>query len=128
MQSKKIRVRHSPCSSCPFLKDKPTAVRFLTKARTDEISEALLSGDGFTCHKDNDIDVGRRAQCAGAMLILHKLRKPNLAMRLLRFFGLLDFDKLKGAESVFDNFEDWKDAQQKSIENLKHDPSRSERI
>jgi hypothetical protein len=128
MTSKKIRVRYSPCSSCPFVKDRPTAVRYLSADRTEEISETLLSGNGFTCHKDNDIDLGRRAQCAGAMLILRKLQRPNIAMLLLRFLGLLDFDKLRGAESVFDNFEQWKEAQQKSIESLKHDTSGPERI
>ena len=112
MASDGIRRRYRPCSTCPFLKG-GKGLRHLGKDRADEIKDNLLDDKAFTCHNDNDVAAGYRAQCAGAMLILQKLGRSNLPMRMIKHWNLMDLDRLRGSSEVFDNFDDWVEVQAK---------------
>lgn len=95
-----------PCAQCPFRTDiKP----YLRPERAEEIGEALLAGQTFTCHKTVDYDLieeddegcethylgGDKDQhCAGAMIFLEAQERPNQLMRIAERFGGYDYTKL----------------------------------
>ncbi|MCD5327887.1 hypothetical protein ACFFU8_09365 [Chromobacterium piscinae] len=102
-----------PCDNCPFLKE--GGIR-LEPGRLKGIIDDLVKNDHapFQCHKtvhncrtggswDDDGKYsasGHEAWCAGAMIYLEKLGRPNVGMRLGRMFGLYDPDCL---QSSFDD-------------------------
>lgn len=106
-----------PCRDCPFRTD----VRgYLTPARAEEITAAVLKGDAtFTCHKtltgeyvetdDESIyvpgDTGEQ-HCAGALILEAKAGHPNLPIRLARMTSMLDTDRLDMTAPVFDTAEE----------------------
>lgn len=96
----------TPCSSCPF---RTNAEPYLTKARAKEISQRLLNDQSFICHKTID---KKEEHCAGAMIILEKLDKPNQMMRIAERFRDYDRNKLDMLEPVFDNFKQFINAQE----------------
>lgn len=100
-----------PCANCPFLKE---GAIDLAPGRLDGIIEHLTTDDmaTFQCHKtvhskrggeweeDEDgnskyIPSGRESYCAGALIYLEKARKPTVAMRLGRAYGLYRPDEFK---------------------------------
>ncbi len=98
----------TPCPNCPFRSDiRP----YLTKARVDQL-ESDLERCTFTCHKttvhdgdSGDMKDGPNAQhCAGALILLEKLRRPSQMMRIAERLGLYDRTKLEMKAPVFDSF------------------------
>ena len=105
-----------PCPQCPFRTD---IEPFLRYERVIELKEALLYRQGtFSCHKTNTHDEDGEAietddskHCAGAMILLEKLEKPNQMMRIAERLGMYDRHKLKMDAPVFDDFDEMADAQ-----------------
>lgn len=88
-----------PCKHCPFRNDiRP----FLSTRRVREIIASLIGRqESFPCHKtvdyshDDDGRVTSKSEhCAGAMILLEKLGKPNQMMRICERLGLYDRRKL----------------------------------
>lgn len=105
----------TPCKNCPFLRTE----NYLTKGRVRELKQELLYNQGtFSCHKtngyDNDgdaIETDKSQHCAGAMILLEKLGKPNQMMRISERLGMYDMRKLNMKANVFDTFEEMMKAQ-----------------
>jgi hypothetical protein len=83
-----------PCADCPFRCEGAIELR---PGRIDQIIADLLADDwsGFICHEAYYGKAKRRVQCAGAMVLLLKAGRPNVAMRLAASHGLLDFEALR---------------------------------
>ena len=93
----------TPCPECPFRNDRSG---YLTRARAIEIIGAITDGQKtFTCHKttvpveddDGECDMmdGPNAEhCAGALILLEKLERPNQMMRIAERLGMYDRTKL----------------------------------
>lgn len=103
-----------PCGNCPYRTDRPF---YLCPERTAEILDAITDGQQtFACHKTVDYDAedddeesagdGRHTtktqHCAGALILLEKLERPNQMMRIAERLGLYDRRKLKMDAPVFD--------------------------
>lgn len=95
-----------PCPGCPFTTG-PDAVHFLGRRRAEEIRDALLNGQTFSCHKttggswveDEDghecyVPSRDEEHCAGAMILLERIERPNQMMRIAERIGLYDMTKL----------------------------------
>jgi hypothetical protein len=100
-----------PCSNCPFRKQGGIA---LAPGRVEGIIGTLTRDDTstFHCHKtvhhprtggewvdaeDGDAQYlagGQESWCAGAMIYLETVGRPNVGMRLGRVFGFYDPEKL----------------------------------
>lgn len=96
-----------PCGNCPFRND---IMPYLTPERAEEISDALLTDKSFTCHKySHELGHPRDQEerhCAGAMIILEKMEKPNQWMRWMeRKYKELEMDS-----PVYETFDDFIDA------------------
>lgn len=95
-----------PCSNCPFRSDIPA---YLNKKRAKEITDALILQQAtFSCHKTNKFDDEGNAietrdtqHCAGAMIFLEKLGRPNQLMRIAERFGGYDHTKLDMQAPIF---------------------------
>lgn len=106
----------SPCPECPFRTD---VVPYLRRARIKALQEDLVDNQrSFTCHKtlkwvtDEGLESTPESQhCAGAMILLEKLEKPNQWMRWMERLGRYDHTKLDMDAPVFDTFEAMADAQ-----------------
>lgn len=97
-----------PCDNCPFLRDKPFG---LHKARCEEIVHSLLSDGSFPCHKTIEYDEEGEAShtpttqhCAGAMILLEKLERPNQMMRIAERLWMYDRSKLDMEAPVYQDF------------------------
>lgn len=98
----------APCGNCPFRSDK---VFHLHTERVEEICDAITTGDKtFACHKttkqDDDgctIPHRREQHCAGALILLEKMRRPNQLIRIAYRLGIYDKTKLKMDSPVFEN-------------------------
>lgn len=97
----------SPCPQCPFRTDiKP----FLTRPRAKEIADGLLHQQAtFACHKttehnDDGEHVLRDSEqhCAGALIVLEKMNRPNQMMRIMERIRLYNRHALKMEAPVFD--------------------------
>lgn len=109
-----------PCQHCPFRTD---IHAFLTAARAAEISEAITEQQGtFACHEttvdvEDEEGLGDRAvtddsqHCAGALILLEKLERPNQMMRIAERLGLYDRRKLDMNSPVFDSVQEFIAAQ-----------------
>lgn len=75
-----------PCSNCPFRSD--GAGIELAPGRLDGIVKDLLADDEstFVCHKT--LDTGRMT-CAGAVAVMHKLKRLPLIARLGLRYGII---------------------------------------
>lgn len=104
-----------PCRDCPFRVDIPG---YLRGSRARGIIDDLLNNDmqGFPCHKTIEtvdgedgfcetIATDESQQCAGGLLLLLKLGRPNVATRLAVALGELDLNTLDGEEMVADSRE-----------------------
>jgi hypothetical protein len=92
-----------PCKSCPFLKEQNLSVG---EKRLHEIIKGLLDDDRstFICHNtidyDKDVDANTgfmevdaykgHKQCAGAMIVLEKMRYMTVGMRIATVMGMYD--------------------------------------
>lgn len=106
----------TPCKECPFRNDiRP----YLTVPRVIEIAASLEADGSFPCHKttvdveDDEDGEGRRIatadseHCAGAMIVLEKMERPNQIMRIMERIGGYDRRKLNMDAPVYDSLEDW---------------------
>ena len=99
----------TPCGNCPFRTD--CLEGWLGEARAEEIIQSIVDQQAtFSCHKLNDFDdegetvEGPKAQhCAGAMILLEKIERPNQMMRIAERLGMYDRTKLKMDAPVFDD-------------------------
>lgn len=102
----------TPCAKCPFRTDIPG---YLSRARVRSLERDLVQGQAsFTCHQttvpmDDDegdeMKDGPNAQhCAGAMILLERLEKPNQMMRIAERLRMYDFTKLDMKAPVFKTF------------------------
>lgn len=101
-----------PCSNCPFRND----IEFhLGAHRRAEIAHAITAEQRtFACHKTVDYsheddegyteprDTSKTEHCAGALILLEKLERPNQMMRIAERLGFYDRRKLKMDAPVFD--------------------------
>jgi hypothetical protein len=100
----------APCRECPFRTD----VRpYLRPGRVREILDAIIGRQQtFACHKtvdysgaedgESDGVVGDNSQnCAGALILLEKIERPNQMMRIAERLGFYDRRKLKMKSSVY---------------------------
>lgn len=101
-----------PCSNCPFRSD-DKGVR-ISETRAQEIADGITIKQGtFSCHKttndkDGDIADDKDVQhCAGAMIMLEKMEKPNQMMRLEERFGGYDRHKLDMNAPVVDDADEF---------------------
>lgn len=99
----------SPCADCPYRTDKPG---YLTKGRVRELKRALIDEQAtFSCHKTDRGKGADPQHCAGALILLEKLGKPNQWMRIAERLGIYDHYKLNMDAPIFDSFEDMIKAQ-----------------
>lgn len=105
-----------PCDNCPFRNDKPF---YLNPERAEEIADSLLGDKSFSCHKTNGFDddgdaveTDESEHCAGAMILLEKLDRPNQMMRICERLRIYDRRKLDMDAPVFDSFEEFIEAQE----------------
>lgn len=96
----------SPCPKCPFRTDvKP----YLNRERAQEISSGLFpQQQTFACHETTEHDddgenvISEKEQhCAGALIVLEGMNRPNQMMRLAERFGSYDRRKLSKTAPVF---------------------------
>ncbi|MET4238599.1 DUF6283 family protein [Bradyrhizobium sp. RT10b] len=90
-----------PCDNCPFRSD----VKFpLEVERVEEIVQAITEKDlTFACHKTTrfDPETGetvrspKEQHCAGALIMLEKMQRPNQMMRISERLGFYDRTKLE---------------------------------
>lgn len=110
-----------PCPKCPFRSD---IEPYLTYERADEISAFLLADQTFPCHETIDYDEDTDDEepyyavwgddwqyCAGALIILMRMERPNQMMRIgMRFNGDgkgFDPDLLDMDAPVYEDLDDW---------------------
>lgn len=95
-----------PCANCPFRTD----VHFhFSKGRARDIAEGIVDEQQtFSCHKtvdyssdDGGADTDKTEHCAGAMIMLEHMDRPNQMMRIAERFGIYDRTKLKMDSPVF---------------------------
>ncbi len=102
----------APCANCPFRND---IAPYLRVDRVEEILESIVDRDAtFSCHKHNEFDEndegesvvieGRDAQhCAGAMILLENIDRPNQWMRISERLGFYRRDRLKMDSPVYES-------------------------
>lgn len=107
-----------PCNNCPFRTD--TLKGWLGAARAQDIIDSITRQDQtFACHKtttstdDDDENEGERTggrivdadaeHCAGALILLEKLERPNQMMRIAERLRYYDRTKLDMEAPVFDS-------------------------
>lgn len=103
-----------PCKNCPFRTD--SLEGWLGNNRASEISNSLTVEDKtFPCHKTVDYDsqdddeafsgvlTNETQHCAGALIMLEKMNKPNQMMRIAERLGLYNRTKLKMDSPIFNN-------------------------
>lgn len=100
-----MRLR-APCDNCPFRHD---VHRFLHEKRYADIAASVIDrGENFTCHKHNDFDDEGQAvnnlrsmSCAGSMIFLRHVGKPNTMMKVMERMGWFDSSKLRMDAPVY---------------------------
>ena len=79
-----------PCNNCPFRNDKSEQFGWLGEGRAFKIQESLLvDQQTFECHKTADLK--KSQHCAGALIMLERMERPNQMMRIAERVG--DYDK-----------------------------------
>ena len=108
-----------PCNGCPFGTN-DEAVRHLGEERAEGIIDIITRmQQSFPCHKTTmfDEDDGesihskKEQHCAGALILLEKHNQPNQMMRISERFGGYDRTKLEMDSPVFDEYDDFIEAQ-----------------
>ncbi|WP_020397108.1 DUF6283 family protein [Thiolinea disciformis] len=104
-----------PCANCPFRNDKPDQQGWLGALRAADIIVAITAQQGtFSCHKTTDIgdegeviETKNTQHCAGALILLEKIERPNQMMRWMERIGKYDRNRLDMNAPVFDNTSDF---------------------
>jgi len=96
----------APCAQCPFRTD---VVPYLTPERAEEIVAGITEGDGaFVCHKtlkhvDGELQEHDDSKhCAGALILLERVDRPNQVMRIAERLGLYNRTGLDMRAPVFE--------------------------
>lgn len=84
-------------------------------ARAADIIVAITAQQGtFSCHKTTDIgdegeviETKNTQHCAGALILLEKIERPNQMMRWMERIGKYDRNRLDMNAPVFDNTSDF---------------------
>lgn len=103
-----------PCENCPFRSD---VILPLEVERVEEIVSAITEQDKtFACHKTTRFDPNdgeavlsnpKEQHCAGALIMLEKMERPNQMMRISERLGFYDRTKLEmDYVPVYENGED----------------------
>ncbi len=94
-----------PCKDCPFRSDIPG---YLTVERVRQIVNDITHRQAtFSCHKTNTfrdgetIETKESQHCAGAMIFLERIERPNQLMRIAERFGSYDHKRLDMDSPVF---------------------------
>lgn len=89
----------NPCKGCPFKEGTTTVLRH---GRAKEIVQAITDKQGtFTCHKTLDLPNDKQQHCAGAMILLEHIERPNQMMRIAERLGYYDRFSLNMEAPVF---------------------------
>jgi hypothetical protein len=115
-----------PCDNCPFRTD--CLKGWLGEGRAAEIAVGITDGQKtFTCHKTTKFDDelesvphDQQQHCAGAMILLEKLNRPNQMMRWMERLGMYDRSKLDMDAPVFDDTESFIEHHTKESKGAKH--------
>lgn len=106
-----------PCKDCPFRSDIPG---YLSAARVREIIDGITRRQGtFSCHKTNEFNGSETVEtrdsqhCAGALIFLERLNRPNQLMRIAERLGAYDRSKLDMESPVWRTPKDMERAQPK---------------
>lgn len=103
-----------PCDNCPFRSDR---VFYLHEERVEEILHGMIEEQRtVTCHKTIDYSKEDESgehiaqpddqHCAGALILLEKINRPNQMMRIAERCGFYDRTKLNMASPVYDTPEE----------------------
>lgn len=85
---------NKPCANCPFRSDGKAI--HLSPGRRQGIHESITKyGENFTCHKHNDHDdlgaaindPSKNITCAGMLVYLTHLKRPNTMMQVMSRLG-----------------------------------------
>jgi len=121
-----------PCELCPFRTD---CLKGWLKTFSAEIADSLKNDKTFLCHEtteyeeDYDEDeyetpplkeTGKEQHCAGAMILLEKIERPNQMMRIAERLGLYDHTKLDMDAPVFNSLEEFVEHHMECKEVLKN--------
>lgn len=95
----------APCENCPFRTD----VRpYISAARAKTITDALLRGESFPCHKTIDYRFSAKGRvtkntkmCGGAAVMLAHMDQPNAIMQVAERLGCLDTENIKKNSPVY---------------------------
>lgn len=97
-----------PCKDCPFRTD----INFYLRTdRVKEICHSITVDDAtFACHKttqhddEGDLQVTKKSQhCAGALIMLEKIDRPNQMTRIMERLGGYDRREMAMKAPVFDS-------------------------
>lgn len=98
----------TPCPECPFRSDvKP----YLRVERVEEIIEAITDHQQtFACHKTTKFDdygehlsSASEQHCAGALIFLERIKRPNQMMRIMERLGEYDRTRLDMDAPVYED-------------------------
>jgi hypothetical protein len=103
-----------PCPACPFRSD---VTPYIRAARVKEIERGLVREQGtFACHKtvdyENEDEDGEaehcpsegEQHCAGALILLERIGRPNQMMRIAERLGMYDAGALDIEAPVYGSF------------------------
>lgn len=97
----------APCPHCPFRTD---VTPYLSSGRCREILTSITDRQQtFACHEttkfddddDEHVPSAGEQHCAGALILLEKIDRPNQMMRISERFGMYDRRKLKMDSPVY---------------------------
>lgn len=101
-----------PCELCPFRSDCHPYL-----GRADQIAEQMEDDHNwFACHETTGVKSGRRVKaanqshCAGLMLVLWRMRRPNIAMRLALVANMITVQELEKKDApVFGSLDEFRE-------------------
>lgn len=97
-----------PCKDCPFTTSCLSG--WLGEERAEEIANSITyQQQTFPCHKTTRGDAKKEEHCAGALILLEKIDRPNQMMRISERLGFYDRTKLDYESNVFDDTDDFID-------------------
>lgn len=89
-----------PCPQCPFRTDVPLYLRL---PRVREILNAITEQQQtFSCHKTLSMRANVQ-HCAGALIMLERINRPNQMMRVAERINLYDRTKLEMGSPVYES-------------------------
>lgn len=98
----------APCAECPFRSDRKA---YLTRARVRQLIGDITTGQKtFACHK-TVYSNAEDEHCAGALIFLERMDKPNQMMRWMERLGGYDRTKLKMDSPIFEDAQSMIEAQ-----------------